>query len=109
VEREVSMKIENNGKVQVLDHLVKSANTKAPKQSGSSQKGDQRIVDKVELSTHKAEIERLKEKAKAAPATRQERIDAIKQAIENKTYNVSGEDVARSILKNQVLDEALKP
>jgi flagellar biosynthesis anti-sigma factor FlgM len=103
------MKIENNGKVQVLDHLVKSANAKPPKQGGVGQKESQQIVDKVELSSRKAEIEQLKEKVKAAPATRQEKIDTIRQAIENKTYKVSGEDVARSILKNQVLDEALKP
>jgi flagellar biosynthesis anti-sigma factor FlgM len=103
------MKIENNGKVQVLDHLVKSANAKPPKQGGVGQKGSQQIVDTVELSTRKVEIEQLKERGKAAPATRQEKIDTIKQALENKTYNVSGEDVARSILKNQVLDEALKP
>ena len=103
------MKIENNGKAQVLDHLVKSANAKPQKQGGVGQKENRQIVDKVELSTRKAEIEQLKEKVKAAPATRQEKIDTIKQAIENKTYNVSGEDVARSILKNQVLDEALKP
>jgi flagellar biosynthesis anti-sigma factor FlgM len=106
------MKIENNGKVQVLDHLVKSANAnnaKSQKQGGVGQTDNQGIVDKVELSTRKTEIEQLKEKVKAAPATRQEKIDTIKQAIENKTYNVSGEDVARSILKNQVLDEALKP
>jgi flagellar biosynthesis anti-sigma factor FlgM len=103
------MKIENNGKVQVLDHLVKSANAKAPKQGGVGQNESSQIVDKVELSTRKAEIEQLKEKVKAAPGTRQEKIDTIRQAIENKTYSVSGEDVARSILKNQVLDEALKP
>ena len=103
------MKIENNGKVQVLDQLVRSANAKPPKQGGVGQKDNQQIVDKVELSSRKAEIEQLKERVKAAPATRQEKIDTIKQAIENKTYNVSGEDVARSILKNQVLDEALKP
>ena len=103
------MKIENNGKVQVLDHLVKSANAKSQKQAGISPKGNEQVVDTVELSGRKTEIERLKEKAKTVPATRQEKIDAIKQAIENNTYKVSGEDVARSILKNQVLDEALKP
>lgn len=103
------MKIENGGKVQVLDHLVKSANTKSPKQGAVGQKDNQQIVDKVELSTRKAEIDKLKERVKAAPATRQEKIDTIKQAIENGTYNVKGEDVARSILKNQLLDEALKP
>ncbi len=103
------MKIENNGKVQVLDHLVKSANAKSPKQGAVGQKETGEIVDKVELSARKTEIEQLKEKIKAAPATRQDKIDSIKQAIENKTYNVSGEDVARSVLKNQILDEALKP
>ena len=61
------MKIENNGKVQVLDHLVKSANAKSPKQAAVSQKDNQQVVDKVELSGRKDEIEKLKEKVKAAP------------------------------------------
>ncbi len=104
------MKIENSNKVQVLDHLVKSANAKSPKQGNVGQKDNvQEYADKVELSGRKAEIDQLKDKIKAAPATRQEKIDAIKQALENNTYNVKGEDIARSILKNQVLDEALKP
>ena len=104
------MKIENSNNVQVLDRLVKSANAKSPKQDAVGQKDNQQqITDKVELSARKTEIDQLKEKVKAAPATRQDKIDAIKQAIGNKTYNVKGEDVARSILKNQVLDEALKP
>ena len=104
------MKIENNGKVQVLDHLVKSANAKPTKHGAVGQKeNQQQITDKVELSARKTEIDQLKERVKAVPATRQEKIDAVKQAIDNKTYNVKAEDVARSILKNQVLDEALKP
>jgi negative regulator of flagellin synthesis FlgM len=103
------MKIENGGKVQVLDHLVKSANAKSPKQGAVGQKDNQQIVDKVELSTRKTEIEKLKGQVKAAPATRQEKIDTIKQAIQNGTYNVKSEDVARSMLKNQLMDEALKP
>ncbi len=104
------MKIENNNKVQVLDHLVKSANAKSPKQGGVDKKGDaQQYTDTVELSGRKHEIDQLQEKIKATPATRQEKIDAIKQALENNTYNVKGEDIARSIIKNQVLDEALKP
>ncbi len=104
------MKIENNNKVQVLDHLVKSANAKAPKQGAVGQKSNpQQVTDTVELSARKTEIDQLKDKVKATPATRQDKVDAIKQALENKTYNVKGEDIARSILKNQVLDEALKP
>jgi flagellar biosynthesis anti-sigma factor FlgM len=103
------MKIENSGKVQVLDTLVKSANAKSAKQAAVNQKDNQQVVDKVELSGRKDEIEKLKQMAKAAPSTRQEKIDAIKQAIEDKTYNVKGEDVARSMLKNQILDEMFKP
>lgn len=103
------MKIEDSGKVHVLDNLVKSANAKFPKQSAVNQKDNQQIVDKVELSGRKDEIEKLKEQVRAVPATRQEKIDTIKQAIENGTYNVKGEDVARSMLKNQILDEMLKP
>ena len=104
------MKIENSNKVQVLGHLVKSANAKSPKQGNVGKKENVlQYTDKVELSGRKAEIDQLKEKIKATPATRQEKIDAIKKALENNTYNVKGEDVARSIIKSQVLDEALKP
>jgi negative regulator of flagellin synthesis FlgM len=104
------MKIENNNKVQVLDNLVKSANAKSSKQGAVGKKDNQQqITDKVELSTRKTEIDQLKEQVKAAPATRQEKIDAVKQAVDNGTYNVKGEDVARSMLKNHILDEALKP
>jgi len=104
------MKVENNGKVQVLDHLVKSANTKSPKQAAVGQKeGQQQTVDTVELSERASTLEKLKGEAKATPAIRQEKIDAIKQAIENKTYNVKSEDVARSLLKNHIMDEILKP
>ncbi len=101
------MKIENGNKVQVLDHLVKSANAKPPKQgSVAGKENPQQYTDKVELSGRKAEIDELKEKVKAAPATRQEKIDEIKQALENNTYSVKGEDIARAILKSQVMDEA---
>ena len=102
------MKISNTDNVHVLDQLVKSANAKPPKQGAVGQNNNQQVADTVELSTRKTDIQNLKEKAMAAPATRQDKIDAIKQAIANKTYNVKGEDVARSILKNQVLDEASK-
>ena len=104
------MKIEDSNKVQVLDHLAQSANAKAPKQGTVGQKdSQQQMTDQVELSGRKNEIDQLKQQVKAAPATRQDKINAIKQSIDNGTYNVKGEDVARSILKNQVLDEALKP
>ncbi|HVN25582.1 MAG TPA: flagellar biosynthesis anti-sigma factor FlgM [Syntrophorhabdales bacterium] len=104
------MKIDNSNKVQVLDHLVKSADAKPPKQGSVGQKDNvQQYTDKVELSGRKAEIDDLKARVQAAPATRQEKIDAIKEALENNTYSVKGEDIARSIIKNQVLDEALKP
>jgi flagellar biosynthesis anti-sigma factor FlgM len=104
------MKVENNGKVQVLDHLVKSATTKSSKQTAAGQmEGQQQGVDTVELSERASTLEKLKGKAKATPAIRQEKIDAIKQAIANKTYNVKSEDVARSLLKNHIMDEILKP
>ncbi|MCX5815802.1 MAG: flagellar biosynthesis anti-sigma factor FlgM [Proteobacteria bacterium] len=34
-------------------------------------------------------------------------VDSIKEAIQNGTYNVKGELVARGILKNSLLDEIL--
>ena len=61
------MKVENNGKVQVLDHLVKSATTKSTKQTAVGQKeGQQQTVDTVELSERASTLEKLKGKAKAS-------------------------------------------
>jgi negative regulator of flagellin synthesis FlgM len=102
------MKIENSGNVHVLDTLVKTTNN-AGTQQGSNTKStaNQSVVDKVEISGARDEIEKLKGKIESLPNTREEKIASIKQAVESGTYKVDGQTVAKAMLKSQLLDEVL--
>jgi flagellar biosynthesis anti-sigma factor FlgM len=101
------MKIENDKKTGLLDNLVRSQNIKPFKEQGAYRAGNDGILDKVELSTRKDEVNRIKEKVKTEPAVNQEKVDRVREAIQSETYNVRGELVARGLLKSQILDEIL--
>lgn len=101
------MKIDNDPKTGMLDSLLRPSQVKSAKDTGTEAKVNGDTTDKVELSSRQEEIARLKERVKAAPDVRQEKVDQVKGAIANETYNVKGELVARSILKSQLLDQVL--
>ncbi len=99
------MKIENGNKTNLLDSLLKSGQTKPQSQANDSKA--QSGFDKVELSSRKEEINSIKDRVKSEPAIRQDKVDMMREAVQNQTYNIKGELVARSILKSQLLDELL--
>ncbi len=99
------MKIENGNKANLLDSLLKSGQTKPQNQTNDSRAQDG--FDKVELSTRKEEISSIKDRVKSEPGIRQDKVDMMREAVQNQTYNIRGELVARSILKSQLLDELL--
>jgi negative regulator of flagellin synthesis FlgM len=101
------MKIDNEVKSSLLESLIKSKNIKTSQETDIQKKQSGGMADRVELSVRKDEINRIKEKVKAAPIIRQEKMDSIREAIETETYNVKGELVAKSILKNHLLDQIL--
>jgi len=78
------MKIENGNKTDLLDSLVKTAQVKPQKQHvvDTNKEKNTHAFDKVELSAGKQEIDRLKASAKAQPAVRQERVELLREAIE---------------------------
>ncbi len=101
------MKIENDNKTNLLDSLVRATQSKPQKEQAAEKRNSNSTFDKVELSSRRQEINALKERVKAEPAVRQDKVDAIREAIKNDTYNIKGELVAKSILKSQLLDELL--
>jgi negative regulator of flagellin synthesis FlgM len=101
------MKIENSGNVHVLDTLVKTGNAEAQKGTRSKGSDSQSIVDKVEISGGRDEIEKLKGKIQSMPPTREEKIASVKEAVQSGTYKVDAQAVAKAMLKSQLLDEAL--
>jgi len=101
------MKIDNEVKSSLLESLIKSKNIKTSQESDIQKKQSGGMADRVELSARKDEINRIKEKVKSAPVMRQEKMDNIREAIQAETYNIKGELVAKSILKNHLLDQIL--
>jgi flagellar biosynthesis anti-sigma factor FlgM len=101
------MKIDNEVKSSLLESLIKSKNIKTSQESDIEKKQSGGMADRVELSARKDEINRIKEKIKTVPIMRQEKMDSIRDALQTETYNVKGELVAKSILKNHLLDQIL--
>jgi anti-sigma28 factor (negative regulator of flagellin synthesis) len=91
----------------LLDSLIRAAQSK-PKKEQATGKNSSNTLGKIVLFTKKQEINVLKDRANAEPAVRQKRVDAIREAIQNETYRIRGELVARSILKSHLLDELLR-
>lgn len=102
------MKIESDKNTNLLDSLVRATQSKPQKEQAAERRDSSgSTLDKVELSSRKQEINSLKERVKAEPGVRQDKVDAIREAVKNETYNIKGELVAKSILKSQLLDELL--
>lgn len=101
------MKVGNDVKPGLLEPLTKLKNVKASQGTGVEGIHGRIKTDKVELTAGKDEINRIRERIKTIPAVRQEKVDAIRQALETGTYNIRGDLVARSILKNHLLDQIL--
>ena len=101
------MKILNDKQVGVLDTLIRSANNKPLKETAADGRANKGVLDKVELSSRKQEIQAIRNEVDATPVVRQDKVDEIKSAITAETYNVKGELVAKSLLKSTLLDEIL--
>jgi flagellar biosynthesis anti-sigma factor FlgM len=99
------MKIMNDKNVGLLDNLIKAPDSKSLEEKNITGKSNNYLSDKVELSSRKQQIEKIKEKVMAVPDIRQAKVDQIRQAIEAGTYNINGELVAKSMLKSNLLDE----
>jgi len=102
------MKVNNNdNKINLIDYLIKSKNiTNKEDISVQNKREEKDIKDKIEL-TRKAEFKRLKEMVKQASSVREDRVESVKEAIETKTYNVNGQLVAKSLLKDHILETIL--
>lgn len=101
------MKIEKDKQVTLLENLTRSQNLRTTKEAAIQTKQDSEVSDKVELSGKRDEVNRIKEKVKTASPIRQEKVDEIREALKNETYNVKGELVARAMMKSHFLDEIL--
>jgi negative regulator of flagellin synthesis FlgM len=101
------MKIDKNLKTNQINTTSGTVQAKSPKETATAAKQNIDVSDKVELSSKKIDIAKLIAKANSAPSIRQDKVDSIKEAIQNGSYKVKGDLVAKAILKHSLLDEIL--
>ena len=101
------MKVSNDKPVSTLDYLVRSSSTVIKEKPGIERKEGKTVQDVIELSLNKKETEKIKDRIKELPIVRADKVEQVKEAIKTGTYNVKGEVIARSMLKNGILDEIL--
>ena len=56
------------------------------------------VADRVEISGRSREMARAHERLAATPAVRQERVEAIKEQIQNQQYKVDAQKVAQKMI-----------
>ncbi|MCX5812480.1 MAG: flagellar biosynthesis anti-sigma factor FlgM [Proteobacteria bacterium] len=101
------MRIDKDVKVSSFNAAAKSAQTKSPKETAAGENQNVVMSDKIELSSKNIDIAKLVAKINAAPSIRQDKVSSIKEAIQNGTYNVKGDLVAKAVLKKTLMDEIL--
>ncbi|MGH9536876.1 MAG: flagellar biosynthesis anti-sigma factor FlgM [Terriglobales bacterium] len=68
------------------------------RKAGSKAPSSPNVEDKASLSVDTLSIASLQAKAMSAPDVRQEKVDALRQAIQNGDYKPEAEKIARAIL-----------
>ncbi len=61
--------------------------------------------DRIELSVRSREIQNLDSLIRSTPDVREAKVEQIRSAIENGTYNVKAEKIAEKILGGNLIDE----
>ncbi len=61
--------------------------------------------DRIELSVRSREIQHLDELIRSTPDVRESKVEQVRSAIENGTYNVKAEKIADKILGGSLVDE----
>jgi negative regulator of flagellin synthesis FlgM len=89
-----------NANFQRID--AQSQYQKAPLSSEESSKSEN---DRIELSVRSREIQHLDELIQSTPDIREAKVDQIRSAIENGTYNVKAEKIADKMIGGNLLDE----
>jgi negative regulator of flagellin synthesis FlgM len=100
------IKIDKDKQVQLPRDVSRSSSAGPGTGAPETAYGSEDATDKVELSTSRAEVERLKTKAKEIPVVDEDKVARIKQALDSGTYRVDSKTLARSILKDHLADEA---
>ena len=98
------MKITHRGPADAdLSKLINNDKTVKPAGAGAESKVEESGASaKVEISPDARKMQRVAELAKKGDELRAGKVRQIKEQVEQGTYEVSSEDVAKSILRSEV-------
>ncbi len=91
-----------NASVQKLD--LQQQNQRSPKTGEGSSPADS---DRIELSVRGREIQHLDALIRSTPDVRDAKVEQVRSAIANGTYNVKAEQVADKIIGGSLVDQIL--
>lgn len=99
------MKIQGNNPLEGKDLLNKVQELNQSKnqvKKNETKKEDGPVSDRISLSGRAKEIAELKKQIDELPEIRAEKVEALKKAIENGTYEVDSLKVAQKILEEEL-------
>ena len=94
------MKIDNNNYNVVQDSNMQRVDNSAAQRQEAPQGQDpvSSKRDRVDLSATSQKVDALRDLVNAVPEVRTDRVEALKAAVQNGTYNVSGQQIADKII-----------
>jgi len=90
-----------NSSIQRLDQGLKQT----PRATKSSEENPATDSDRIELSVRSRDIERIDALIRSTPDVRMDKVEQVRSAIENGTYNVKAENIADKIITGNMIDE----
>ena len=71
-----------------------------PKKAAGKQSGTPNIEDKATLSSDALSVSSLEAQVLATPEVRQDKVEALRQQVQNGQYKVDPDQIAKAILKH---------
>ena len=90
-----------NSSIQRLDQGQKQT----PRAKKAVEENPATDFDRIELSVRSRDIEHLDALIRSTPDVRMDKVEQVRSAIENGTYNVKAEKIADKIITGNMIDE----
>ena len=101
------MKIYDGKGSKNIDQYIKKTVEKKQGGGAANTSAGSKATDSVQISQASADIAKAKEIINEQPEVRTEKVNQVKQAIKNGSYEVDGKKVAEKIIKENILNELL--
>ena len=84
---------------------VDSGQPQTARTQRAGEEGSEPDADRIELSIRSREVQQLDEMIRSTPDVRADKVEQVRRALENGTYNVKAEMIAEKIIGGGIIDE----